>query len=485
MPLVAGIDSSTQSTKVALRDSATGRVVGEGKSRHHPTVPPRSEQDPSTWWSALADALAQAIASADVADAGADVAAISVASQQHGLVVLDREGAVIRPAKLWNDTESSFDADQLAGRISASAWVDACGSLPVAAFTITKLAWLRRSEPASFARIAHVLLPHDWLNFRLTGRYVTDRGDASGTGYWSPRENRYRDDLLALVDGAVDWSAVLPEVLGPWDAAGALTDEAASALGLRPGIPVGIGTGDNMAGALGLGLQAGDVAISIGTSGTVFTTNEQPARDPTGAVAGFADATGRFLPLVCTLNATQVTGAVAHLLAVPVRKLDTLALSAPSGSDGLTLVPYFAGERTPNRPDATGSLHGIRTDVSRESLARAAFEGVACGLLEGLDALSEAGVATGSGRLLLIGGGSRSRAYREVMATLAQRAVTVPLDAEIVSAGAAVQAAVLATGADVRAVGEAWGLGRGDEVLPATGGIQADEIRHRYAHARG
>jgi xylulokinase len=266
--------------------------------------------------------------------------------------------------------------------------------------------------------------------------------------------------------------------------AGVLSHDAATELGLEAGTPVAIGTGDNMAGALGLGLNAGDVAISIGTSGTVFTTSMRATHDPSGAVAGFADATGNFLPLVCTLNASMVTDSIRGLLSLDHAEFDELALSAPSGSGGLSLVPYFAGERTPNRPNASGSLHGIRTDVNRENLARSAFEGVVCGLLDGLDALAAAGVATDSGRLVLIGGGAQSTAYRQVLATLAERDVTVPDDSEIVSAGAGVQAAALATRSDVGEIARSWELGLGAHVEPETCDVAAHEVRTRYAKAR-
>lgn len=486
MPLVAGVDSSTQSTKVELRDLRTGQVASAGRSLHPTTVPPCSEQAPTAWWAALVEATTEALAKA--AGQGArpsDVVAIAVAGQQHGLVVLDSRREVIRPAKLWNDMESAEDSEWLIDQLGASRWAEACGSVPVASFTITKLAWLRRSEPGSFARIAHVLLPHDWLNLRLTDAFATDRGDASGTGYWSPSESCYRFDLLELVDPDLDWKAIVPTVSGPWDRAGTLTDPAAAELGLRPGTLVAAGTGDNMAGALGIGLRPGDIAVSIGTSGTVFGVSDRPTHDPTGAVAGFADATGRFLPLVCTLNAALVTEAVARLLAVGHAALDTLALAAPSGSGGLVLVPYLAGERTPNRPDATGTLRHIRPDVSRELLARAAFEGVVCGLLEGLDALSTAGVPADAGGLVLLGGGARSAAYRRVLADLSGRPVTVPTGEEHVSVGAAVQAAALAMGTDADTVAEAWGLRRGEIIDPGPASAGADEIRQRYADARG
>ncbi len=485
MPLVAGVDSSTQSTKVELRDLADGRVVGSGRAGHAATSPPRSEQAPEGWWAALVDAMAEALVTAAGKVRSTDVVAVSVAAQQHGMVVLDGNGTVLRPAKLWNDTESAEDADRLVARLGAHRWVDGCGSVPVAAFTIAKLAWLARCEPDVAARIGHLLLPHDWLTFRLTGRFVTDRGDASGTGYWSPTEGTYRIDLLELAGTGADWSGALPTVLGPWEEAGTLTAPAAAELGLPAGTPVAAGTGDNMAGALGVALRPGEVAVSIGTSGTVFATSERPVRDPTGAVAGFADATGHYLPLVCTLNAALVTEAMGRLLAVDHSGLDDLALAAPSGSGGLVLVPYLAGERTPNRPEATGSLLGIRPDVSRQLLARAAFEGVVCSLLEGLDALDGAGVPIDAGRLVLLGGGAGSAAYRQVLATLSCRPVTVPTDGEIVTAGAALQAAVLVTGSDPAAVADAWDLGRGEVTPPGPETAGSEEIRHRFAAARG
>jgi xylulokinase len=485
MPLVAGIDSSTQSTKVELRDVATGEVMGTGKSPHPSTTPPLSEQDPSAWWSALVDAMGQALSSIDRVAGNRDVVAMAVAGQQHGLVVLDDAGVVLRSAKLWNDTQSAPDASELVEKLPAAAWVENCGSVPVAAFTISKLAWLKRIEPETFNKVAHVLLPHDWLNFTLTGNFVADRGDASGTGYWSPKGDAYRLDLLALVDETKEWLPLLPQVRGPWEMAGVLRQEAAVQLGLLAGTPVAIGTGDNMAGALGVGLRHGDVVISIGTSGTVYASSEVSTADETGAVAGFADATGAFLPLVCTLNATLVTDSIGRLLSLDHVALDDLAFSAPAGSGGLSLVPYFAGERTPNRPYATGELKGIRTDVSREMLARAGFEGVVCGLLDGLDALSAAGVATGNGRLLLIGGGANSKTYRSVLASLSGRSVTVPNETEIVSAGAAVQAAVLATRSNVAEITQAWRLGDGEQVDPQLSQANAKEIRERYAVARG
>jgi xylulokinase len=463
--LVAGVDSSTTATKVEVRELESGRVAGRGSAPHPATQPPRSEQDPAAWWAAFEAAWQQA--------GGPDVAAISIAGQQHGMVVLDEARRVVRPAKLWNDTESAADAAWLIDRLEggSAAWADACGVVPVASITITKLSWLHRTEPEAWRRLAHVVLPHDWLTLQLTGRLATDRGDASGTGYWSAATGQYRFDLLALIDREQVWTDVVPPVLGPRDAAGEWQ-----------GAVVGAGTGDNMAGALGVGLRPGDVAVSIGTSGTVYTVSDSPTADPSGAVAGFADASGRHLPLVCTLNATKVSDAVARLLGVDHTGLDELVLAAAPGAGGVSLLPYFDGERTPNRPAATGVVSGLRSDVTREQLARAAVEGVVCGLLDGLDAL--AGFARVDGRLLLVGGGAHSRAYRQVLADLSGRPVLVPRSDEQVATGACVQAAAVATGAEPADIADRWQLGEGDLVEPGPGASAAADVRDAYAALR-
>ena len=456
MTLVAGVDSSTQSCKLEVRDADSGELVRSGHRPHPPTVPPRSEQDPHAWWDALSSLLDEH---------GGDVAAISVAGQQHGMVVLDDARRVLRPAKLWNDTESAPQADALVHEWGPSAWADAVGSVPVASFTITKLAWLRENEPEVFGRVAHVLLPHDWLTMQLTGELVTDRGDASGTGYWSPRTGDYADDVLRLV--GLDRS-VTPTVLEPSAVAGACGEAV-----------VGPGTGDNMGAALGLGLQEGDVAISLGTSGTVYAVSDAPTRDASGAVAGFADATGRFLPLACTLNATKVTDAMARLLGRSRDELEQLALACAPGAGGVVLLPYFDGERTPNLPDATGTLAGLRTDTEPAQLARAAYEGVVCGLLDAFDALADAGVATHAGRVVVVGGGAHSAVYPRLLADLLQRPVEVAATAEYVARGACVQATATHTGRDVAAVARAWAPNDGHAVDPDPT-VDAARVRTEY-----
>ena len=474
---VAGIDSSTQSTKVEVRRVDDGTVVGTGRASHPSTTPPRSEQDPNAWWSALAAAFAQIDP-----EVRAGIVGVSVAGQQHGLVLVDEAGEPLRPAKLWNDTESAPQTEALVAASGADVWVDRCGSVPAPAFTVTKLAWVAEHEPELIDRIDRVMLPHDYLTWRLTGEHVTDRGDASGTGWWSPSIEEYVDEVLELVAPSV--VDKLPSVLGPTAVAGTVTAEAANELGLPSNVVVGPGSGDNMGGALGLGLRTGDLAISIGTSGTAYAVSAIPTADETGLVAGFADATGNFLPLVCTLNATKVTEAFRRLLGADYAEFDELALSAPIGADGVVLVPYLDGERTPNRPTATGLLAGMRSDVERRQIARAAFEGVACGLLDGMQALESAGVSLG-GRTFLIGGGAKSAAYRRIMADLSQRQLTIPDDDETVATGAALQAAVVAGHGSFVDMADRWSLGHGSLIDPDDRVVDAAaEARLHYRWAR-
>lgn len=456
--LVMGVDSSTQSTTVQLRSLETGGLAASASSPHPPTTPPRSEADPNAWWRSLVDCCQQ------LGESRSRVVAVSVAGQQHGLVVVDESGRVVRPAKLWNDTESAPQADELRARLGDENWARACGSVPVASFTITKLAWLVENEPRSIDDAAKIMLPHDWITWRLTGEHVTDRGDASGTGWFDPVADEYRHDLLTLAEGR-DWLPLLPRVLGPVDPAGELSQDAASELGLEPGIVVGPGTGDNMAAALGLGLQPGDVGISLGTSGTAFAVSSAPTADESGLVAGFADATGRYLPLVCTLNATRVTDTIASWLGVGLSELSVLALKAPAGSEGVVMVPFFNGERTPNRPEATGEMSGLRTGTTRAQIARAAHEGVLCGLLNGVDALAANGSEV-SGRMILAGGGARSPAYRQILADLAGSKIVVPETIDAVAAGSCLQAAAVSLETTPLHLASRWKLGAGAVVEP-------------------
>lgn len=480
MALVIGIDSSTQSTKAELRHIGTGELIATGRGTHPATTPPVSEQHPDSWWAALVDSVHQ------LGERRSEAIGISVGGQQHGLVLVDGTGAVLRPAKLWNDTTSAPQAERLVHEFGAEWWSDWTGIVPVASFTITKLAWVAENESSLLADVDRIMLPHDWLTWRLSGEHVTDRGDASGTGWYDATVDRLLvEPFEPLVhSSADDWVAKLPRILGPTEAAGPILPAVAAELGLPETAVVGPGTGDNMAAALGLGLAAGDVVVSLGTSGTVFTRTTERANDPTGTVAGFCDATGGYLPLVCTLNATKVTDTTASWLDISPAKLGELALAELGPSETL-LVPYFDGERTPNRPDARGVLVGLSNTTSRTDLARAAYDGVVCGLLDGLSALEESGARV-DGRLLLVGGGSRSAAYRQRLADIAERVVEVPGNQEAVAAGAAVQAAV-AAGIDDRSldtVATDWALDQAEPVDPRPGTDGAD-VRARYADARG
>ncbi|MFJ2356506.1 xylulokinase [Frigoribacterium sp. NPDC087798] len=490
MSLVAGVDSSTQSCKVVVRDLSTGELVRQGSAGH----PQGTEVPPAAWWEALLAAIA---------DAGGldDVAALSVAGQQHGLVALDAEGRVVRDALLWNDTRSAPAARDLIDELGAEQWARRTGSVPVASFTATKLRWLRDAEPENAARVAAVALPHDWLTWRLLGfgpadesplgpdldALVTDRSDASGTSYWSPTDEAYDLDLFehAFGRGAREATGspagdagrvVLPRVLQADQAAGTTVADGP----IPAGIVVGAGAGDNAGAALGLDATVGDLVISIGTSGTAFAVTDRPVTDPGGTVAGFADAAGGYLPLVATLNAARVLSSVGGLLGVDHDELARLALAAEPGAGGVTLVPYFEGERTPDLPDATATLSGLTlANSTRENMARAAVEGMLSALSDGAAAVRRQGVQ--ATRVLLIGGAALNPAVQAVARQVFDLPVVVPEPGEYVADGAARQAGWALSGtrptwtpatsasfeADLRpAVGERYRAAQGLGSLP-------------------
>src|SRR5690606_837605 len=489
MPLVAGVDTSTQSCKIVVRDAETGALVRTGSAKH----PDGTEVDPRHWWAAFQEAAA-------AAGGLADVAAIAVGGQQHGMVALDAEGNVVRDALLWNDTRSAAAAEALIAELGdgdhdagAQAWADAVGSVLVASLTITKLRWLRDAEPENAARVAAVALPHDWLSWRIAGygpegdptaplgpqldKLFTDRSDASGTGYYDAAAGKYRLDLLERALGRTD--VVLPRVVGPAEAGGVAHPDVAGA-DVEGGALIGPGAGDNAGASLGLGMGPGDIAISIGTSGVVSAVAPRRTADGSGAINGFADATGNALMLAVTLNAARVLDAARTVLDTDFDGLARLALSAPPGADGLVLVPYLEGERTPNRPDATGTLHGVRLKSStREHLARAYVEGMLCGLADGLDALRAQGVPVE--RVMLIGGAAQSPAVQEIAPQVFGVPISIPAAGEYVADGAARQATwVLAAASDPSASAPSWSTS-------VTATLDADPrpvVREQYAAVR-
>ena len=442
-PFVAGVDSSTQSCKIVICDPASGRIVREGRASH----PEGSEVDPQAWW----DAFLEAVRAAGGLD---DVRALSVGGQQHGMVCLDERGEVIRPALLWNDTRSAEAARELIlergdGDSEAGArwWAQATGLVPVASFTVTKLRWVADNEPENVRKIAAICLPHDWLSWKIRGGFeavgleglCTDRSDASGTGYMDRADAVYRREILAQalrISVEEAEAIILPKICEPMEAMG--FGDLAQGWGE---IAIGPGCGDNAGAALGVGLGVGQALLSLGTSGVVAVVSESPVEDPSGQVAGFADASGHWLPLACTLNASRILDAVGAMSGLGYEELDEAALSVPDAG-GLRLVPYFEGERTPNLPDATARLEGMTLKNStRAHLARAGVEGLLTHMRFALECVRELGVPIE--KVLVVGGGARSRAVQSLAAKFLGVPVEFPEAAEYVALGAARQAGML------------------------------------------
>ena len=440
MPIVAGVDSSTQSVKVVLRDSDSGELIAS-TSRPHPDG---TEIDPQYWWKALADALDEL--------GSHKISAISIAGQQHGMIALDKDGAVIRDALLWNDTRSDKAALDLNQEIPDIAL--RTGSQLVASFTASKLRWLADNEQENTNKVAAIALPHDWLSWKLSGAksldtLFTDRSDASGTGYFDSVKNEYCLDILAT---AIRNSrkVTLPKVVVPNQFGATSIDS----------IPIAAGAGDNAGAALGLGASLGDLVISLGTSGTAFAVSKSSTHDSSGEVAGFADATGNFLPLACTLNAAKIFNTVARSLSLSFEEFSSLALSAKAGAEGLRMIPHFDGERTPNKPRAKGSFHGItHSNFTKENIARASIEGVIAGMIYAARAVERLGVSYS--RILLIGGAAKNSAVQQISADLFGREIYIPAIGEYVADGAAKQAAWALSGKENP---PNWSLGEVKEV---------------------
>lgn len=422
--LVVGVDSSTQSVKVVVRDAQTGELVRQSRRSH----PDGTEIDPDIWLKALTQSLHEA-------DAMAEVEAISIAGQQHGMVALDSEGKVIRKALLWNDMRSAQSASDLNAELGGhEAAALKTGSALVASFTAAKVRWMSDHEPENASRVASVALPHDWLSWQLQGgsdlsTLFTDRSDASGTGYFDPTTSQYVEDIFSLAIRRHEKFS-LPKIVSPHEFGGVTTY----------GIPIAAGAGDNAAAALGVQAKSGDVIVSLGTSGTAFALSRTPTHDARGEVAGFADATGHFLPLVCTLNAARILDAATRILGVGHEEVGELALTANPGANGLSLLPYFEGERTPNRPSARGVFSGMNlANSNRSDIARAMIEGMLCGLVDAVDSLVSLGVAVN--RIVLIGGAARNTAVSSIASSLFGREIVIPPAGEYVADGAARQAA--------------------------------------------
>ncbi len=450
--LLIGIDSGTQSTKALVVDAKSGKVLGEGSAQYGllPNLPPGAkEQNPATWIAATTKAVKAALAAAK-ADAG-EVVALGVSGQQHGFVPLDSAGQVIRAAKLWCDTSTAAECAEITASLGGNkATLKALGNSVLPGFTAGKILWLKKHEPENFARLTTVLLPHDYLNYWLTGEKFMEYGDASGTALLDVRKRRWCEAAVKAIDA--DLLGKLPAVSPSDRPAGRLTATTARKLGLNPGVVVSAGGGDNMMGAIGTGnTREGVVTASFGTSGTIYACAEKPVVDPRGEIAAFCDSTNRWLPLLCTMNVTVATEMVRRDFGIDHAEFEKTAAKAPAGSDGLVLVPYLEGERTPNVPDGTGVFFGVRQkSFSAAHYARATMEGVTLGMNYGLRRLAELGVKATQVRAT--GGGAKSRLWRQLMADVFNAEVVTLKVAEGAAYGAALQALW------------AWRLSKGEKV---------------------
>jgi D-xylulose kinase len=430
-----GIDCGTQSTKVVLRDRDTGEVVAVGRAAHEliERDDGTREQDPGWWIDALRIAVRDAMRGQRF-----DIGGIGVSGQQHGLVCLDDQDRPVRPAKLWNDTTTAQECDELTRKLGgANRVLQLMGNLILPGYTAPKAAWLAAHKPHAYARTVRMCLPHDYLNLWLCGEFVTEAGDASGTAYFDVRARRYSEAVLGAIDDRRDWKRTLPPIAPSLSVIGTLRREAADSLGLAAGIPVSAGGGDNMCAAIGCDvLVAGPVAMSLGTSGTVFAYRAEPSVDPIGEAAAFCDSTGGWLPLACTLNCTSATEWARGLFGIEHADVDAAITSGRAPE--LAFLPYLSGERTPNRPEAAGVFVGLRPDHGREAIVCAVVEGVTFGLAYALEALSRAGVAPGE--VTLIGGGSASDAWAQLCADVFELPVVRPQIVEAAASGAARQA---------------------------------------------
>jgi xylulokinase len=442
-----GIDCGTQSTKALILDGdSSAQTLRVGSSAHDLIERPDGtrEQHPDWWVRALIDAVGQAVEAAGPAE----VAGIGVSGQQHGLVCLDAKDRPTRAAKLWNDTTTEHDCNVLTERLGGmQAVLDLTGNAFLPGYTAPKISWLRRMEPETYRSTTRMCLPHDFLNHWLTGEFVTEPGDASGTAYFDVRSRRYRPEVLNALDPDRNWTTALPAVVESLSAIGGLTPAAAGALKLAAGIPVSAGGGDNMCAALGTGAtRAGPVIVSLGTSGTAFSYSPTPALDPKGEAAAFCDSSNAWLPLACTLNAGDAADWIRDLFEISHEELDAVLNRAKPGARGLSFLPYLNGERTPSYPGGSGVFAGLRHWHSRDDLVRAVIEGVTFGLDYALAALRRSGIEPTEVRL--VGGGARSDAWGQLCADIFGIPVMRPVVTESAALGAALQARRVVDGTD-------------------------------------
>lgn len=440
--LFLGIDCGTQGTKAIILDATSGQVLGQGAAAHTMIsgANGRREQDTAQWLEAFALATRRALLAANVD--GQSILGIGVSGQQHGLVLLDDQGQVLRPAKLWCDTETTAENDQLLAHLGGEQGsLERLGVVIAPGYTVSKLLWTKEQHPEVFSRIARILLPHDYLNFWLTGRSCSEYGDASGTGYFNVRTRQWDLQLLRDIDASGRLQAALPELIDAHQAVGTILPAIAEQLGINPNAVVSSGGGDNMMGAIGTGnIQPGAITMSLGSSGTVYAYAEAPKVSPDASVATFCSSSGGWLPLICTMNLTNATGAIRELFDLDLDAFNALVAQAPIGAEGVSMLPFLNGERVPPLPHATGSLRGLTIDnLTQANLCRAAVEGTTFGLRYGLDLLRQNGLQSRS--ICLIGGGSKSAIWRQIVADIMNTPVICTEQSEAAALGAAIQAA--------------------------------------------
>ncbi|EPM72665.1 xylulokinase [Pseudomonas syringae pv. theae ICMP 3923] len=444
-----GIDCGTQGTKVLVLNAESGKVLGEGSAPHNLISDHngRREQDVQQWLDALQQATRDALAQAGVS--GQQIQGIGVSGQQHGLVLLDAQGAVLRPAKLWCDTESAPENQRLLDYLGgAQGSLQRLGLVIAPGYTVSKLLWTKEQHPQVFERIDKVLLPHDYLNYWLTGRCCTEFGDASGTGYFNVRSREWDLPLLAHIDPSGRLGNALPQLLEADAPVGTLLPDIARLLGLNPDALVSSGGGDNMMGAIGTGnIQPGLITMSLGSSGTVYAYGDEVRVSEHESVATFCSSSGGWLPLICTMNLTNATTAIRELFALNIKDFNEAIAQAPIGAEGVLILPFFNGERVPAMPDATASIVGLdSTNLTQANLCRAVVEGTTFGLRYSLDLLRDSGIK--SEKIRLIGGGSKSAVWRQIVADIMNTPVICTVQPEAAALGAAIQAAWCRTKAD-------------------------------------
>lgn len=438
MAIVAGIDIGTQSTKVICYDTEGKSIVASSQAPHDLTArDDGSREQEASWW---IDAMTLCFSSIP-AHIKKRIVAVGVSGQQHGFVPVDADGRVLHPVKLWNDTSTSAECDVLTDRAGGkTALLAHEGNLILPGYTASKILWFRNAHPDLYRRMEHILLPHDYVNFWLTGEYTMEYGDASGTALLDVRTRTWSERLLACIDSQRDLTSAFPRLIESYQAAGKVRAKAAGLLGIPEGVIVSSGGGDNMMGAIGTGtVSDGTLTISLGTSGTLFGASDTPIVDPQGLLAAFCSSTGSWLPLLCTMNCTVASEVTRALFKKGVKEFDACAQSAPIGSGGVVMLPYFNGERTPNYPHGKGCLMGFDLDnMTEENISRAAMESAIFGLKLGLEAFQALGYT--AREIRLIGGGAKSAVWRQMVSDVCELPVVVPATMEAASLGAAIQA---------------------------------------------